>query len=53
MRQGSLVYDPSSERMDIRLGLEDYYDGIHFGTATEVNINGYSPGLKWETIGIW
>ena len=28
MKQGVLVYDQKSERMDVRFGLEDYYGGI-------------------------
>lgn len=27
MKQGVLVYDQRSERMDVRFGLEDYYGG--------------------------
>ena len=28
MKQGVLVYDVSSRRMDIRFGLEEYYGGL-------------------------
>lgn len=42
MRQGALVYDSESGRMDIRFGLEDYYGGLHCGECMDVKING-----KW------
>lgn len=42
MKQGVLVYDDESGRMDIRFGLDDYYGGLHCGTTMEALING-----KW------
>ena len=36
MKQGNLIYDPSSGRMDIRFGLDDYYGGLHCGTCMDV-----------------
>lgn len=42
MRQGVLVSDSQSGRMDIRFGLEEYYGGLHCGTGMEVLIDG-----KW------
>lgn len=33
MKQGVLVYDQQSDRMDVRFGLEDYYGGLHCGTV--------------------
>lgn len=39
MKQGVLIYDSKSERMDIRFGLEDYYGGLHCGTPMEVFVN--------------
>ena len=36
MKQGVLVYDQKSERMDVRFGLEDYYGGLHCGTCMDV-----------------
>lgn len=41
-RIGSLVYDERSGRMDIRFGLEEYYDGLHCGTGMDVMLDG-----KW------
>ena len=29
MKQGVLVYDPQSERMDVRFGLREYRGGLH------------------------
>lgn len=42
MKQGSLIYDPESGRMDIRFGLEDYYGGLHCGECMDVLLDG-----KW------
>lgn len=42
MRQGVLVTDLESGRMDIRFGLEEYDGGWHCGTTMDVNIYG-----KW------
>lgn len=39
MKQGVLVYDQKSERMDVRFGLEDYYGGLHCGTYMDVFVN--------------
>lgn len=39
MKQGVLVYDAESERMDIRFGLLDYYGGLHCGECLEVLID--------------
>lgn len=44
MKQGVLVYDQKSERMDVRFGLEDYYGGLHCGTCMDVFVNN-----RWET----
>lgn len=58
MWQGSLFYDPSSERMDIRFGLESYYGGLHCGTGMEALIDGeWVPtrielGDDWYLVGI-
>lgn len=39
MKQGVLVYDEQSGRMDVRFSLEDYYGGLHCGTTMDVLIN--------------
>ena len=31
MKEGTFVYSPRSERMDIRFGMEEYYGGLHCG----------------------
>ena len=36
-RQGCLVYDETSGRMDIRFSLNEYYGGLHCGQTLEVN----------------
>ena len=39
MRQGVLIYDHDTDRMDIRFDLDDYYGGLHCGTSMEVFVN--------------
>lgn len=39
MRQGNLIYDKESGRMDIRFGLEKYYGGLHCGECMDVLID--------------
>ncbi|WP_302804775.1 DUF5348 domain-containing protein [Eubacterium callanderi] len=39
MREGVLVYDERSERMDIRFGMEEYYGGLHCGECLEVELD--------------
>ena len=43
MRQGTLVYNAKSDRIDIRFGLEEYYGGLHCGTCMDVLVGG-----KWK-----
>ena len=38
MREGVLVYNHESGRMDIRFDLPDYYGGLHCGEPLEVKI---------------
>lgn len=40
MKQGTLVLDNETGRMDIRFGLEDYYGVLHCGDCMEVQIDG-------------
>lgn len=39
MREGTLVYDDYSGRMDVRFDLEEYYGGLHCGTGMDVMLN--------------
>ncbi len=39
-RQGTLVYDPGSRRMDIRFDPDHYCGGLHCGQSFEVFVNG-------------
>lgn len=39
MKQGVLIFDSKSKRMDVRFGLEEYYGGLHCGTSMEVFVN--------------
>ena len=38
MREGVLVPDTSSDRMDIRFGLEEYYGGLHCGSLVGLRV---------------
>ena len=40
MRQGILVQDESSGRIDIRFSMEEYYGGLRCGETMEVLIDG-------------
>jgi hypothetical protein len=57
MKQGVLVYDPKSERMDVRFGLEEYYGGLHCGTCMDVKVeNGWKATrleYQWGTDQGW
>lgn len=39
MKQGVLIVDTATGRMDIRFGLEDFYGGLHCGTTMDVLID--------------
>ena len=39
-KQGVLIYDDVTDRMDIRFGPLDYYGGLHCGDRLEVLLNG-------------
>lgn len=40
MKQGTLVLNIDSGRMDIRFGLNDFYGGLHCGTRMEALVDG-------------
>lgn len=58
MRQGVLIYDQDTDRMDIRFGLEDYYGGLYCGETMEVFVkNKWIPtrielDQDWYLVGI-
>ena len=43
MKQGTLIYDPCLDRMDIRFGLNAYLGGLHCGECFDV-----WTGSQWE-----
>ena len=53
MRQGSLIYDPKIERMDIRFGPEEYYGGLHCGECMDVLIDGQWKPTRIEMDDDW
>ena len=36
MKQGTVIFDERTGRMDIRFGLADYYGGLHCGECFDV-----------------
>lgn len=55
MKQGVLVEDPSTGRIDIRFGLQDYYGGCIAAPVWMFSSkgSGFRPGSRWEKTGIW
>ena len=53
MRQGILVYDQETGRMDIQFGADDYYGGLHCGTTMEVFIGAQWVSTRIEYAGDW
>lgn len=58
MKQGVLVRQHGSDRMDIRFSLSEYYGGLHCGETFEVKINGkwvptrIEMGMEWFLVGV-
>ena len=58
MKQGTMVTDEESGRMDIRFGLMDYYGGLHCGECLDVLIDGewihtrIEMGDGWFLVGV-
>lgn len=58
MRQGVLVSDFQSGRMDIRFGLEEYYGGLHCGECMDVLVDEkwvptrIEMGDDWYLVGV-
>lgn len=54
-KQGALIYDAKTQRMDIRLDLDNYCGGLCCGHALRcyLMVAGYLLGLKWPMIGTW
>lgn len=44
MKQGTVIFDERTGRMDIRFGLADYYGGLHCGECFDVMV--WSIGLR-------
>ena len=53
MRQGVLIYDQNTDRMDIRFGLEDYYGGLHCGDTLEVFVKNKRIPTRIELYQDW
>lgn len=58
MKQGVLIEDPNTGRMDIRFDLDDYYGGLHCGTTMDVLIHDewiptrIEMGEDWYLVGV-
>ena len=53
MKQGTLVMDTNTGRMNIRFGLEEYYGGLHCGTTMDVQLNGKWVPTRIEMADDW
>lgn len=53
MKQGVLIFDTESDRMDVRFGLEDYYGGLHCGTTMEAKVGGRWIPTRIEKASDW
>ena len=53
MREGVVIYDHESGRMDIRFGLLDFYGGLHCGECLEVYIDGLWIPTRIELGSFW
>jgi hypothetical protein len=57
MKQGVLVYDKSTDRMDVRFDVDEFYGDLHCGTTMDVYIGRWIPlrieyGDNWFLVGI-
>lgn len=52
-KQGVLIYDAETDRMDIRFGLLDYHGGLHCGTCMDVFVNGSWQPTRIELADDW
>lgn len=53
VKQGVLVYNEETDRMDVRFGLEDYYGGLHCGMTMEVKVGGRWIPTRIEMADDW
>mgnify|MGYP002619201056 FL=1 len=57
-RIGTLIYDPSMGRYDIRFGIESYYGGLHCGECFDVEVRDVwipvriEMGDDWYLVGL-
>lgn len=52
-KQGVLIYNDVTDRMDIRFGPLDYYGGLHCGDRLEVLLNGEWISTRIELEKFW
>lgn len=50
IKEGVLVYDEQSKRMDIRFDVEEYYGGLHCGEGIEIKVGNtwYFTGIEYD-----
>lgn len=53
MKQGTLIYDPMTDRVDIRFDLDDYYGGLHCGQCLDVMVSGHWKASRIEKARDW
>lgn len=52
-KYGTLIYDPNSDRMDVRFGVEEYYGGLHCGECFDVLIGNHWKPTRIEMAETW
>lgn len=53
MKQGTLVLDTDTGRMDIRFSLDEFYGGLHCGTTMDALIDGEWVPTRIEMADDW
>lgn len=53
MKQGTLVLDTDTGRMDIRFGVNEFYGGLHCGTCMDALIDGTWVSTRIEMADDW
>lgn len=53
MKQGTLVYDHTTDRYDIRFDLDCYYGGLHCGECFDVMVGGKWKPTRIEMAADW
>ena len=53
MKQGTVIFDERTGRMDIQFGLADYYGGLHCGECFDVMVGNHWKPTRIEMDESW